>query len=144
MIYPRNLVFLFVLWFLLPFLRLSWLHNQEFWHKLHRVPLSSPSRATHLYMKHKHYCCKSCQYTFMWHPGWLHPPLRITQLLYINIYLSLMTMQSLKTVAKVRARKVRFCCYDIHNDFVPVTDKSFPPLESIMSTIYSISSTLYL
>ena len=36
----------------------------------------------------------------MQHPEWLHPTLHITQLLYIDIFLSLTKMQSLRAVAE--------------------------------------------
>lgn len=57
-------------------------------------------RSTHLHMQRKRYYCKSCRRTFMQHPEWLHPTLHITQLLYIDICLSLTKMQSLRAVAE--------------------------------------------
>lgn len=51
-------------------------------------------------MQRKRYYCKSCRRTFMQHPEWLHPTLHITQLLYIDICLSLTKMQSLRAVAE--------------------------------------------
>ena len=57
-------------------------------------------RSTHLHMQRKRYYCKSCRRTFMQHPDWLHPTLHITQLLHIDICLSLTKMLSLRTVAE--------------------------------------------
>ena len=57
-------------------------------------------RSTHLHMQRKRYYCKSCHRTFMQHPERLHPILHITQLLYIDICLSLTKMQSLRSVAE--------------------------------------------
>ena len=57
-------------------------------------------RSTHLHMQRKRYYCKSCHRTFMQHPEWLHPTLHITQLLCIDICLSLTKMQSLRAVAE--------------------------------------------
>ena len=51
-------------------------------------------------MQRKRYYCKSCRRTFMQHPDWLHPTLHITQLLHIDICLSLTKMLSLRTVAE--------------------------------------------
>lgn len=53
-----------------------------------------------MHMQRKRYYCKSCHRTFMQHPEWLHPTLHITQLLYIDICLSLTKMQSLRAVAE--------------------------------------------
>lgn len=67
-------------------------------------------RSTHLHLQCKRYYCKSCRRTFMQHPKWLHPTLHSTQFLYIDVYLSLIKMLSLKTVTEENGASESIIC----------------------------------
>lgn len=58
-------------------------------------------RSVHLHLHLKRYYCKECKRTFMQQPGWLHPTLHITQLLYIDICVSLTKMMSLSMISQL-------------------------------------------